>query len=65
MTIVMKKKTKASKTTPAQRPSSAPAPAELPNGLGNRIAQKAYELWDSRGRRDGCALRIGWTPSRL
>ena len=26
---------------------------ELPEGMRDRIARKAYELWEERGRRDG------------
>lgn len=29
---------------------------ELPDGMWDRIAQKAYELWEERGRREGCHL---------
>jgi hypothetical protein len=54
MAIVMKK-SKASKPASARR--TAPAPVEQPDGLWNRIAQKAYELWDARGRREGNALQ--------
>lgn len=28
-------------------------PVELPDGMWERIAKKAYELWEQRGRRDG------------
>jgi hypothetical protein len=30
---------------------------ELPEGTWERIARKAYELWEARGRRDGQALQ--------
>ncbi len=30
---------------------------ELPEGMWDRISQKAYELWEQRGRQDGNALR--------
>ena len=30
---------------------------ELPEGMWERISQKAYELWEQRGRQDGNALR--------
>ncbi len=39
---------------PAAQPSN---PIELPEGMWDRIAQKAYELWEQRGRRDGQALQ--------
>lgn len=32
-------------------------PIELPDGMWDRIAQKAYELWEQRGRQDGNHLR--------
>jgi hypothetical protein len=30
---------------------------ELPDGMWNRIAQKAYELYEQRGQREGFALQ--------
>ena len=53
------------KRPPSRRPSMAvsmsarkpPAePIELPDGMWQRIAQKAYELYEQRKRRDGQAL---------
>lgn len=32
-------------------------PIELPDGMWERIAQKAYELWEQRGSREGDALQ--------
>jgi hypothetical protein len=32
-------------------------PRSLPDGVHERIASKAYELWELRGCRDGHALR--------
>ncbi len=32
-------------------------PIELPEGMWGRISQKAYELWEQRGRQDGNALQ--------
>ena len=32
-------------------------PIELPDGMWERIARKAYELWEQRGRQEGSALR--------
>jgi len=32
-------------------------PIELPDGMWDRIASKAYELWEQRGRQDGNDLR--------
>lgn len=56
MNVVMKK-SGASKS--AGRASARPAAAtiELPDGMWDRIAKKAYELWDARGRREGYALQ--------
>ncbi len=31
-------------------------PIELPDGMWEQIAQKAYELWEERGQRAGCHL---------
>lgn len=53
MNVVMKK-SKAAKAAPA-RPASQ-TPSGLPEDLWDRIARKAYELWDARGRREGYAL---------
>jgi hypothetical protein len=53
MHVVMKK-SKAPKATTSPKST---APMELPDGLWDRIAKKAYELWDVRGRRDGYALQ--------
>ena len=41
--------------TPSPRlsPAEQKRPIELPDGMWDRIAQKAYDLWDARGRRDG------------
>lgn len=53
------------KRPPSPRPSMAvsmsarkpPAePIELPDGMWLRIAQKAYELYEQRGMREGYAL---------
>ena len=41
------------KNPPAGRPSRASNPIELPDGMRDRIAAKAYELWNQRGRREG------------
>lgn len=34
----------------------AQKPIELPDGMWERISRKAYELWESRGRREGREL---------
>lgn len=44
------------RTAPAGRPSRAANPIELPDGMRERIARKAYELWSERGRREGSDL---------
>ncbi len=45
----------AAKKTQPQKPtasSNLPShPIELPDGMWERIARKAYELWEQRGRR--------------
>lgn len=47
------------KKTGAEKGRSSPAairpktPIELPEGMWERIAQKAYELWEQRGRQAG------------
>ncbi|MCP9447669.1 MAG: DUF2934 domain-containing protein [Nitrospira sp.] len=58
----MRAKTK--KTGPSKGRSSAAVaasvsnkPIELPDGMWERIAKKAYELWEQRGRQDGNDLR--------
>jgi Protein of unknown function (DUF2934) len=35
----------------------AEKPIELPDGMWERISQKAYELWEQRGRQEGDALQ--------
>ena len=37
----------------AGRPSRGANPIELPEGMWERIAKKAHELWNERGRREG------------
>lgn len=36
---------------------SGTIPIELPEGMWERISQKAYELWRERGSREGYALQ--------
>ena len=51
------------KKTGAAKGRSLPAsvgpntPIELPEGMWERIARKAYELWEERGRQEGYDLR--------
>jgi len=51
--------TKASKrsSAPVRPPAGARQPIELPEGTWERIREKAYELWEQRGRREGDALQ--------
>lgn len=56
MNVVMKKAKASKSASPAAARASA-ASIELPDGLWDRIARKAYELWDARGRRDGYDLQ--------
>lgn len=56
MNVVMKK-SKASKAVPPVSTPASQTPIELPHGMWDRIARKAYELWDARGRREGNALQ--------
>jgi hypothetical protein len=41
------------KNAPASQPSRSANPIELPDGMRDRIAAKAYELWHERGCRQG------------
>ncbi|HJT19293.1 MAG TPA: DUF2934 domain-containing protein [Nitrospira sp.] len=50
------KKARTRKRTPVHSAPTEPRPAECPDGLWERIARKAYELWEQRGRREGQAL---------
>jgi hypothetical protein len=43
-------KKKSSKRSPL---SVSPQSIELPDGMWDRISQKAFELWQDRGYRDG------------
>ena len=38
---------------PRLSPAKQQRPIELPDGMWDRIAGKAYELWEERGRRAG------------
>lgn len=41
-------------STPVIPPGNPPCrPMELPDGMWERIARKAYEFWEQRGRRAG------------
>ena len=44
------------KSAPTLKPNQQSDPIESPNGVWERIAKKAYELWEQRGRREGYAL---------
>ena len=51
--------TSATKLTVKKKPSmrsplaASPQSIELPDGMGERISKKAFELWQERGCRDG------------
>ena len=51
------KKTEASKKRPSPAAGVSMPPIELPEGMWERIARKAYELWEQRGRQEGNDLR--------
>jgi len=60
--MIMKKSAKpapSSKPRPQRRSASSPRltpqanPIELLDGMWERIARKAYELWEQRGYREG------------
>ncbi len=53
-TVVKKTGTVKGRSSPAVRSST---PIELPDGMWARIAQKAYGLWEQRGRQAGNDLR--------
>jgi hypothetical protein len=50
------KKSRASASVP-QRKLSSQHPIELPDGMWERIAAKAYQLWEERGCRVGYDLQ--------
>ena len=57
---MMNAATKKARTPKPKSVRSAPQTSrsiQLPDGLWERIAAKAYELWEQRGRREGNALR--------
>lgn len=51
------KRTKMEKRRAASTAGESGKPIELPDGMWERIARKAYELWEQRGRQEGNALR--------
>lgn len=56
----MKPKRKQPSAVTAASPITGRPPAnpiELPDGMWERISQKAYELWKERGSREGDALQ--------
>ncbi|MCW5798794.1 MAG: DUF2934 domain-containing protein [Nitrospira sp.] len=53
-----KRKQPSAGTATSSRTVRPPAnPIELPDGMWERISQKAYELWKERGSREGYALQ--------
>lgn len=51
------KKTGGAKVRPSPVASGPKLPIELPDGMWERIARKAYELWEQRGYQEGNDLR--------
>ena len=51
------KKTGEVKARSSSEPGQAGKPAELPDGMWQRILRKAYGLWEQRGRQESSALR--------
>jgi hypothetical protein len=51
------KRAKREKASSSAAPARTQKSVELPDGMWERIARKAYELWDQRGRQEGNALR--------
>jgi Protein of unknown function (DUF2934) len=51
------KKSVPSKSIARKQAQGAADPIELPEGMFARIAAKAYELWEARGRRNGHDLQ--------
>lgn len=49
--------TKKAKGRVAAKTSRTEKPIELPDGMWERISQKAYELWKQRGCQEGNDLR--------
>lgn len=49
--------TRKAKGRVASKKGRAEKPIELPDGMWERISQKAYELWEQRGYQEGNALR--------
>ena len=56
MTVTVKKPRAKKSVSVGSRSASQP-PIELPDGMWRRISEKAYELWEQRGRREGSALQ--------
>lgn len=53
--IVKKAKTAKPRSSPSAGASAKPI--ELPDGMWERISQKAYQLWEERGYQEGNSLR--------
>lgn len=54
---VVIKKARGGKGRSSSSRGASEMPIELPEGMGERISRKAYELWEQRGRKEGNALR--------
>jgi hypothetical protein len=53
--VVRKAKTAIARSSPSA--ATGQKPIELPDGMWDRISQKAFELWEQRGRQEGNSLR--------
>ena len=51
------KRAKGGKGRSASSRGASAKSIELPHGTWERISQKAYELWEQRGRQEGNSLR--------
>ena len=57
MNVVMKRSKGSKQAAAATSPAGSKTRNEEPEAVWNRIARKAYELWDTRGRHSGSALQ--------
>ena len=48
-----KPRTKPKQATKTAPPSTPQNPIELPEGMWERVAKKAYEIWEQRGHQEG------------
>ena len=64
--VIMKSVFRKESMKTVQKPATIvrPKPVQLPDGTRERIAQRAYELWELRGRRHGHALQ-DWLDAEI